>query len=1619
MIRFIGRRKRFLAVLLTVLVSNQVLAPSIVYALTSGPTQPEVQSFQAAQASDMVDLFSGDFSYNIPLFELPGPNGGYPFNLSYQSGIGMDQEASWVGLGWSLNPGAITRQMRGLPDEFKGDVVRTKMAMKPSVTLGMGAGVGAEIFGGDASLGVGFSVNHNNYKGIGYSIDASIGYGKTAESGMTRGIGLSVSLDSKEGINVSPSLSLGDATIGTDYNSKQGLQSVSLTMSVESQGKEFDVTDKNGNTKTRTWKSGISSTSSLTLAHPGYTPQITMPMKSLNMTASLKLGAAWWGIFGAPWVRGFYNEQHLKYNNQFVDAQAFGYMNYQHATDKSALMDFNREKDGIVTKEGPNLPMPSMTYDIYSVSGQGISAVYRPFRNDFGILRDPQTESTSTSFSSGSDIAPALAHFGVNRTLMHAKSVSGAWTGAHPLINEAGFVDSEIDKVYEPWYFKVHGEPDAEKLSAYDDLGGDLAVRVKLNGTKDNVSALATLQRKAMEKPAPVISSVNKDVRKPRNQVIQPITNETLLNGANQELISHFAVQYFDKENTLRALDRTAYKPHHVAGFSALTPEGLRYNYGIPAYNWKQEETTFSVLKQDVDVARIDLPLNDNGEIKLENVTDQFLKQVELPEYAHSHLLTSILGPDYVDVDNNGVSDKDLGYWVKFTYRQTSTKGDPYKWRDPYAKAHHQEGYETDFADDKASYTYGEKEMWYLAQAETKSHTATFEIEVRDDGRGVQSRIQNEDLKGASIYKLRQIKLFSKHAPAVPIKVVHFEFAPPAEELCKGVFNNSNGGGKLTLKQIHFEYGNSTRGALNPYKFFYHEGDAGENPNYDLNAYDRWGNYKPYPPGKPAYNLDFPYVEQTSSADGKAQLDKQAAAWSLKEIQLPSGGKVLIDYEIDDYAYVQHLPAMQMVQVVSSDDDPASALSLSDDNLIVLFKLEKTVPGVLSAADQAKEVMKYLDLKRKQVFFKYKINIRNPRDQMFEYISGYADINVNAATMGLKKNGSDTDAAKDYEYGYFSLKEENNRHPFSLRAWQHLRSNQPELANSGTKLEPTDDVKKRVKEIRKLGSMGTAVRQMFEGFYQFCDDKDWGRQVQADVSWVRLKSPDKIKYGGGLRVRQITMKDGWTEGGEGIYGQFYEYTKEENGQVISSGVAAYEPMIGGEENPLRYAKKYTQAIPLRSNNSLFFEFPVNESYYPGAQVGYSKVTVMSLAAANLKGKTSTIVDGSRVFPEGLAYGTTGMTVHEFYTAKDFPVIADETEKASEPFRLTIPIPLCGTISVSKLTASQGYSIVTNDMHGRQKMVSNFRQDPVGNIEPEPISWVKYNYLHKETFYDQQRVLALQNSFKDLQDGTLAVASSDDTDFQNHYTLGQETEFFYDMRQYDDNTWGGGYSYNTDVILIPLIFSPVVIKIPSLWPNMSSSTVQLRTAVTNKIVFKSGILASTEAFDGGSLIKTQNVKWNKQTGGVVLTKVNNNFDAPIYSFNTPAFTQYQGMGAAYKNLGLSLNISGVAKTPFKETLYNFTTNVSNDLLFPGDELLLFDSDPLSTKPICKVVYTGQDGSSKIMYSTVSLTATGYRAVIIRSGFRNQMSVSAGSITALQDPSVLGETTSRLKIIKVPR
>ena len=60
---------------------------------------------------------------------------------------------------------------------------------------------------------------------------------------------------------------------------------------------------------------------------------------------------------------------------------------------------------------------------------------------------------------------------------------------------------------------------------------------------------------------------------------------------------------------------------------------------------------------------------------------------------------------------------------------------------------------------------------------------------------------------------------------------------------------------------------------------------------------------------------------QTSATMDKETQDKYSAAWTLHDINLPSGGDIEINYESDDYQYVQDKHTMQMFKVVGAAEN--------------------------------------------------------------------------------------------------------------------------------------------------------------------------------------------------------------------------------------------------------------------------------------------------------------------------------------------------------------------------------------------------------------------------------------------------------------------------------------------------------------------------------------------------------------------------------------------------------------------------------------------------------------------------------------------------------------------------
>ncbi|HEX8545796.1 MAG TPA: hypothetical protein VF691_02480, partial [Cytophagaceae bacterium] len=389
---------RSIALFLAVNLVFQLFFPLAAMALTSGPSQPEVQSFQAISNTDMVDLFTGDFSYNIPLLDV----GGYPINMSYQSGITMDQEASWVGLGWNINPGVINRNMRGIPDDFNGDIIKKEFNIKPNITGGVTVSVKPEVFGKEFSLSMGLGLSYNNYNGFAMdqTVTPSINLIKGNKGTLTAGLGIKSS--SQDGLSVSPNVSfefktkdkdskeaspafkaVGSLSASTSFNSRAGLKSISF-------GSALNMS--NGTTQ------GFDPY--LSFGMETYVPQIQMPMENTSITLNAKLGGAFIGIDGMVMIGGYYSKQALAERSQ--EKPAYGYFNSEKGVaNPNALHDYNREKDGSYTLNTPRLPVTNYTYDLYSISGQGISGMFRPHRSDLGYVYDPSNGNTNNGYSLG------------------------------------------------------------------------------------------------------------------------------------------------------------------------------------------------------------------------------------------------------------------------------------------------------------------------------------------------------------------------------------------------------------------------------------------------------------------------------------------------------------------------------------------------------------------------------------------------------------------------------------------------------------------------------------------------------------------------------------------------------------------------------------------------------------------------------------------------------------------------------------------------------------------------------------------------------------------------------------------------------------------------------------------------------------------------------------------------------------------------------------------------------------------------------------------------------------------------------------------------------------------
>lgn len=1599
-----------------------------------GPGQPEMSAFKPVGADNMVSPFTGDFSYNIPLLDV----GGYPVNMFYNSGITMDQEASWVGLGWNINPGTIMRNMRGLPDDFNGnDTITKRQSMRPDKTWGVSGGAGLKFAGfpmtkGGISVNAGLSFNNKLGVALQAGIHPSLSISTNTANDKTAALsfGANLSVNSRSGAAVTPSINLSlskkdgeygtTASLGTSYtyHSRMGITGMHLDADVsKSRTIERKKTDGSPDNETGTGSWGALS-SGMSFAYPTVLPSIRNVFTRKSYSLSFAVGFENMALNPHATIAGYFTETKIDEDDKETKHPAYGMLHYQKANENpDALLDFNRTNDGVYTPTSPAIALPVYTYDVFTVNGEGTGGSFKATRGDIGFMRDAKVGSKETDGSISLDLGFGnVVHGGAEFSYAHTPTTVGAWSTNNTVKNMLQFKENKDD--YQAVYFKNPGEKTIPDAAFQHAIGNDSLVRFKMANTGSGTPTLLPTiikydnnKNKAGETlltPASVIKA-NRDKR---TQVINFLTAEEATRvGFDKKIYSYdtsnakIIFGACDKKDIHPIERNTGYngyngkdnyrRANHISEVDVLGTDGRKYVYGIPVYNTKQVDVSFSIENGNKKTSQsIYNPGIDDSAANTKG-RDWFMEQQETPAYAHSFLLTALVSPNYVDVTGDGITEDDMGDAVKFNYSQFN-KG--YKWKTPVGTnvATYSEGLKTDDKDDKAHYVYGEREMWHLYSVESKNMVARFY--VKNDRKDCRQVI-NQDGKvdnSWGMQRLDKICLYSKGDliklgdKAKPIKTVQFF---QSYKLCKnidGATNSELNEGKLTLDSIWFSYNGNLKKAKSKYVFYYPED---KNPKYNYNRNDRWGNYKPETDGidnNPGglSNADYPYTVQDGSKAGK-----YAAAWTMNKILLPSGGVINMEYEADDYAYVQNKRAASMCQLAGfGNTKTPDAIQQNNKNLYngnveynyIYIKLPLAVTGNTPIEKQKELTARYFD-NVKQLYMKLAVKMPpTPGIGGSEMIPVYADI----AEYGL--------VADDIAYVKV-INVEGGSTPMVQQALQFIKQQLPGKAYPGYNVKDEGTAKS---VMLALAGMIQSIAALEMGDDNVLKISSKCRQVETDKSFARLTNPHFKKYGGGLRVKKVVINDNWnkmTSQYEATYGQEYMYTTTEiiNGKptTISSGVAAWEPSIGSDENPHKDIMGFMNHNKGGPYDFGAIEMPVGEAFYPSPMVGYSRVEILSIHKDTVKNLPT-------------------RQVTEFFTTKDFPFKSTCTPltdpEANVKYEPKAILQLLKLDMKKAVTQSQGFLVEMNDMNGKVNTQSTYSAlDSV-----YPVSFT-------QNFYNVEKTNGNAYTFNHV----FPTIDKADGIVHNNSIIGRDIEVMTDFRQHKTETITKNLSINFDFFFIGIFPIPLTNFLqPIVYEGMT-----YRSASILKVVNHYGMLDSVVSIDKGSMVSTKNLVYDAETGNPLLTRTNNEHDKPVYNFSYPAHWAYSGMGPAYKNIDAVYE-----NLTFRHGLLENKMDMS--IFESGDEMYTLAENNYNVPPagLCDInagtdpwtklgknyatkiwaVNTAKVGSLTPQFVFMDAQGNPYNAVkatirIIRSGHRNMLDQTVGNITSMNNPIKNGQ------------
>jgi hypothetical protein len=911
-------RTRVYALTLLSVFLCELFLPTVAFALSGREHQVEYMSYESFGSTDLVNLQTGDFTYNIPIVNIPGPEGSFQLPLAYHGGIGLEEEASWTGLGWSINAGSISRSVSGIPDDFAGQVVSETSKQSGGSSFYDYINLGLAAYSYDKERGVGvrasFPVVPGVWVGLGYgSMDqatvsvAGLTAGYVGDKTVLSGYGFSFERDWHTGKIKSNDLS-------TEQRIVSALSSAASLVGVAA----GESTDANIWTKIASSDAfGIANKSLLTYSaasivasnfshyylgvNQGY-------FSAKNTRKGIRTKTKWNYLkstsettFGAIYSAGI-NTDHLRYDGTFSSFSVVpSHYHYNSTYDirpskvirgpgstpytpkkYSGASDIFENFDENSPQE---LKPIHIAYDDFSVSASGVSGLIQPYRVDLGSVS--HRVKRKGRFHGSYHLNSFLPYQGANKYIPQFRYLGA---GVNHYDNHKG------GTVYNPFHAGVRdlGLTDPHSSSLFT---------LRNDNVFDNASFENTDRADG--------SYVNKKLRFGNH--IEWATNWDLMstglsyspsnyNGSNPLYTNRIMDHLLPAQ---RASLRTSMPKLGIGGFAITNSQGITYHFTLPIYS-------------------------ENNRLDIYKDANNFTAQTTHGKYAVTWLLTGITGSDFIDRNLNGtIDDDDFGFWVKMDYGKFSGN---YRWSDPYTGRH--------FTTDDHQRVFkqsGKRETYYLNEISTRTHKALFVKSLREDGKSAYDKaggilpssslkldeiitLSNKDFdflvsqgmtkttagdntsvtNGDSfdfVWNENDISSYRTQIADFQLNKKVFNYLDYKDQnvLCNETynsfadplnppnsFNNTVNGGKLTLSHVEFYGRNDTK--LHPdYNFEYSSNNFAYNPN----KFNAWGSY---------------IQSGGDNTTSHGAVVETPDVYCLTKVIDPSGKELIVEYEADEYS---------------------------------------------------------------------------------------------------------------------------------------------------------------------------------------------------------------------------------------------------------------------------------------------------------------------------------------------------------------------------------------------------------------------------------------------------------------------------------------------------------------------------------------------------------------------------------------------------------------------------------------------------------------------------------------------------------------------------------------------